>query len=71
MHASVSSAERLFGGTGSVVACFWPCFIIGAFNACTVSAGFYMFYTELAFGLVIVISVVLQTLIDGASDASR
>ena len=39
-------------------------FIIGAINAGIVSAGVNAFYTQLAFGLVIVVSVVLQTLID-------
>jgi simple sugar transport system permease protein len=54
----------VFGGTGSVVGAFVASFIIGAINAGIVSAGINAFYTQLAFGLVIVISVVLQTLID-------
>ncbi|MGO9418621.1 ABC transporter permease [Roseiarcus sp.] len=54
----------VFGGTGSVVGTFVAAFIIGAINAGIVSAGVNAFYTQLAFGLVIVISVVLQTLID-------
>jgi simple sugar transport system permease protein len=54
----------VFGGTGSVVGTFVASFIIGAINAGIVSAGVNAFYTQLAFGLVIVISVVLQTLID-------
>ena len=54
----------VFGGTGSVVGTFVASFIIGAINAGIVSAGINAFYTQLAFGLVIVISVVLQTLID-------
>jgi simple sugar transport system permease protein len=54
----------VFGGTGSVVGTFVAAFIIGAINAGIVSAGVNAFYTQLAFGLVIVISVVLQTIID-------
>lgn len=54
----------VFGGTGSVVGTFFAAFIIGAINAGVVSAGVNAFYTQLAFGLVIVVSVVLQTLID-------
>ena len=47
-------------GVGTFVASY----IIGAINAGIVSAGINAFYTQLAFGLVIVISVVLQTLIE-------
>ncbi len=54
----------VFGGTGSVVGTFVASFIIGAINAGIVSAGVNAFYTQLAFGLVIVLSVVLQTIID-------
>jgi simple sugar transport system permease protein len=54
----------VFGGTGSVVGTFVAAYIIGAINAGIVSAGINAFYTQLCFGLVIVISVVLQTIID-------
>jgi simple sugar transport system permease protein len=54
----------VFGGTGSVIGTFVASYIIGAINAGVVSAGVNAFYTQLAFGLVIVISVVLQTIID-------
>ncbi len=54
----------VFGGTGSVVGTFVASYIIGAINAGIVSAGINAFYTQLAFGLVIVISVVLQTIIE-------
>ena len=54
----------VFGGTGSVVGSFVAAFIIGAINAGIVSAGINAFYTQLCFGLVIVISVVLQTVIE-------
>lgn len=54
----------VFGGTGSVAGTFFAAYIIGAINAGIVSAGINAFYTQLAFGLVILVSVVLQTLID-------
>ena len=54
----------VFGGAGSVVGTFVASYIIGAINAGIVSAGINAFYTQLAFGLVIVMSVVLQTLIE-------
>jgi len=54
----------VFGGTGSIVGSFVAAFIIGAINAGIVSAGINAFYTQLAFGLVIVVSVVLQTIIE-------
>jgi simple sugar transport system permease protein len=54
----------VFGGTGSIVGSFVAAFIIGAINAGIVSAGINASYTQLAFGLVIVVSVVLQTIIE-------
>lgn len=54
----------VFGGTGSVIGSFVAAYIIGAINAGIVSAGINAFYTQLCFGLVIVVSVVLQTIID-------
>lgn len=54
----------VFGGIGSIVGSFVAAYIIGAINAGIVSAGINAFYTQLAFGLVIVISVVLQTFIE-------
>ncbi|HVM84388.1 MAG TPA: ABC transporter permease [Candidatus Binatia bacterium] len=53
----------VFGGTGSIVGSLVASYIIGAINAGIVSAGINAFYTQLAFGLVIVVSVVLQTII--------
>jgi simple sugar transport system permease protein len=53
----------VFGGTGSIVGSLVASYIIGAINAGIVSAGINAFYTQLAFGFVIVISVVLQTII--------
>ncbi|HVX81634.1 MAG: ABC transporter permease [Devosia sp.] len=54
----------VFGGTGSIIGTFVASYIIGAINAGIVSAGINAFYTQLAFGFVIVISVVLQTIIE-------
>ena len=54
----------VFGGTGSIVGTFVASYIIGAINAGIVSAGINAFYTQLAFGFVIVFSVVLQTIIE-------
>jgi simple sugar transport system permease protein len=53
----------VFGGTGSIVGTFAGAFMVGAINAGVVSAGGHGFYTELFFGLVIMGSLVLQTLI--------
>ena len=54
----------VFGGTGSIVGTLVASYIIGAINAGIVSAGINAFYTQLCFGLVIVLSVVLQTIIE-------
>jgi len=54
----------VFGGTGSIVGSLVAAYIIGAINAGIVSAGINAFYTQLCFGLVIVLSVVLQTVIE-------
>ncbi|WP_428544013.1 ABC transporter permease [Profundibacter sp.] len=54
----------VFGGTGSVIGTFVATYIIGAINAGVVSAGINAFFVQLVFGLVIVISVVLQTIIE-------
>jgi simple sugar transport system permease protein len=54
----------VFGGTGSMIGTLAASYIIGAINAGVVASGINAFYTQLAFGLVIVISVVLQTIIE-------
>lgn len=54
----------VFGGTGSVIGTFVASYIIGAINAGIVSAGINAFYTQVGFGFVIVVSVVLQTLVE-------
>jgi len=54
----------VFGGSGSIVGSLVASYIIGAINAGIVSAGINAFFTQLCFGLVIVLSVVLQTIIE-------
>jgi simple sugar transport system permease protein len=53
----------VFGGAGSIVGTFAGSFMVGSINAGVVSAGMHGFYRELFFGLVIVLSLVLQTVI--------
>ena len=51
-------------GRAAIVGSFVASYIIGAINAGIVSAGINAFFTQLCFGLVIVVSVVLQTIIE-------
>ena len=53
----------VFGGAGSIVGTFIGAFVIGAINAGIISAGIDGFYTQLFFGLVIIVSLVIQTII--------
>lgn len=53
----------VFGGVGSVVGTFVGSYIIGAINAGIVASGINAFYTQVFFGLVIILSVILQTVI--------
>lgn len=53
----------VFGGAGTVFGTFVACFIIGAINAGIVAAGLTGFWTSLIYGLIIVISVSIQTLV--------
>lgn len=52
-----------FGGMGSIFGTLLGGFIIGALNAGIVSAGINAFWTQAVFGLVIVISLLVQVLI--------
>lgn len=52
-----------FGGAGSIFGTLIGGFIIGALNAGIVSAGINAFWTQAVFGLVIVVSLVLQVII--------
>jgi simple sugar transport system permease protein len=53
----------VFGGTGTIFGTFVASFIIGAINAGIVAVGISGFWTQLIYGLIIVISVILQTVI--------
>ncbi len=53
----------VFGGAGTVYGTFVASFIIGAINAGIVAVGLSGFWTQLIYGLIIVISVVIQTVV--------
>jgi simple sugar transport system permease protein len=53
----------VFGGAGTVFGTFVASFIIGAINAGIVAAGLTGFWTSLIYGLIIVVSVSLQTMV--------
>lgn len=53
----------VFGGTGTILGTFVACFIIGAINAGIVAIGMTGFWTQLIYGLIILISVTLQTVL--------
>ncbi len=53
----------VFGGTGTIFGTFVASFIIGAINAGIVAAGLTGFWTNLIYGLIIVVSVSLQTVL--------
>jgi simple sugar transport system permease protein len=51
----------VFGGTGTILGTFIGAFIIGAIQAATVAVGLTGFWTQLIYGLVIVLSVIMNT----------
>jgi simple sugar transport system permease protein len=53
----------VFGGTGTVFGTFIACFIIGAIEAGVVAIGLTGFWTQLLYGLIIVVSVALQSIL--------
>jgi simple sugar transport system permease protein len=53
----------VFGGTGTIFGTFVACFIIGAIEAGTVAIGLSGFWTQLIYGLIIVISVAMQAVL--------
>ena len=53
----------VFGGAGTIYGTFVASFIIGAINAGIVAVGLSGFWTQLIYGLIIVISVVVQTVV--------
>lgn len=53
----------VFGGTGTIYGTFVAAFIIGAINAGIVAIGISGFWTQVIYGLIIVVSIVVQTLV--------
>jgi simple sugar transport system permease protein len=53
----------VFGGSGTVFGTFVASFIIGAINAGIIAAGLTGFWTNVIYGLIIVVSVSLQSLV--------
>ncbi|MCJ7706448.1 MAG: ABC transporter permease, partial [Anaerolineales bacterium] len=53
----------VFGGTGTIFGTFVASFIIGAINAGIVAAGLTGFWTQLIYGLIIIVSVSLQAVL--------
>jgi len=51
----------VFGGTGTIFGTFLGTFIIGAIEAATVAIGWTGFYTQLIYGLIIVLSVIMHS----------
>jgi simple sugar transport system permease protein len=54
----------VFGGTGTIFGTFVAAFIIGAIEAGIVAVGMSGFWTQLIYGLIIVISVSIQTVLN-------
>ena len=53
----------VFGGVGTILGTFVGCFIIGFIEPGTVAVGLTGFYTQLIYGLIIVVSVGMHTLL--------
>jgi simple sugar transport system permease protein len=51
----------VFGGTGTIFGTFLGAFIIGAIEAATVAIGLTGFWTQLIYGFIIVLSVIMHT----------
>jgi simple sugar transport system permease protein len=51
----------VFGGTGTILGTFIGAFIIGTIEAATVAVGLTGFYTQLIYGFIIVMSVIMHT----------
>jgi simple sugar transport system permease protein len=54
----------VFGGTGTILGTFIGCFIIGAIEAGIVAIGLTGFWTQLIYGLIIIISVSMHALVN-------
>ena len=50
----------VFGGTGTILGTFIAAFIIGAIEAGIIAVGLTGFYTQLIYGLIIVLSVAMH-----------
>ena len=59
----------VFGGTGTVFGTFIACFIIGAIEAGIVAIGLTGFWTQLIYGVIIVISVAIQVMVNRRLEA--
>jgi simple sugar transport system permease protein len=53
----------VFGGAGTIYGTFIASFIVGAINAGIVAVGLSGFWTQLNYGLIVVLSVVIQTVV--------
>jgi simple sugar transport system permease protein len=51
----------VFGGVGTILGTFLGAFIIGSIEAATVAIGLTGFWTQLIYGLIIVLSVIMHT----------
>jgi simple sugar transport system permease protein len=58
----------VFGGTGTILGTFIGAFIIGAIEAATVAVGLTGFWTQLIYGLIIVLSVLMHTYLRNRGD---
>jgi simple sugar transport system permease protein len=58
----------VFGGTGTILGSFLGAFIIGAIEAATVAVGLTGFYTQLIYGFIIVLSVIMHTYLRKRAD---
>jgi simple sugar transport system permease protein len=54
----------VFGGTGTILGTFVGCFILGAIEAGTVAIGLSGFWTQLIYGLIIVLSVSMHAAVN-------
>jgi len=54
----------VFGGTGTILGTFVGCFIIGAIEAGTVAIGLTGFWTQLIYGLIIILSVSMHAVLN-------
>jgi simple sugar transport system permease protein len=58
----------VFGGVGTILGTFLGAFIIGAIEAATVAVGLTGFWTQLIYGLIIVLSVIMHTYLRTRAD---